>query len=319
MHKRFGYVVVTLVFIFFSGLGARGVAQKLEATPRLAVVSAFAPELGALLARTDVQETHVIHGRTFTLGKLAGNDVVLFLSGVSMVNATMTTQVALDTFNVAGILFSGIAGGVNPNLAVGDVTVPVRWGQYQEQFFARATLEGWDYGWHDAPFGNYSMMVPQNVEVTSAAGDSDTVKSDTVKPDAVEPRFWFPVDAKMLKAARRAAKNVSLTQCTPEDVCLNAEPKVVIGGNGVSGSTFVDNALYRSWVWDTFSAQALDMETAAVAHVAYVNEVPYLAFRSLSDLAGGGPGENEVNIFFALASADSAALVVEFLSLWNAQ
>ncbi len=309
MYKRPGYFVVILVFVFLSGLGTQGAAQKLEATPRLAVVSAFAPELGALLAQTEVQETHVIHGRTFTLGTLAGNDVVLFLSGVSMVNATMTTQTALDTFNLTGILFSGIAGGVNPNLAVGDVTVPVRWGQYQEQFFARATLEGWDYGWHDAPFGNYSMMVPQNVEVTSGAGE----------PDAVEPRFWFPVDAVMLATARRAAENVSLTQCTPEDVCLGAEPKVVVGGNGVSGSTFVDNALYRSWVWDTFSAQALDMETAAVAHVAYVNEVPYLAFRSLSDLAGGGPGENEVNTFFALASANSAALVVEFLNLWSAQ
>ena len=309
MQKRVDYFVLAmLMFILWSGAAAQTV-EKLEATPRLAVVSAFAPELQALLSKTDVQETRVIYGRTFTLGKLAGNDVVLFLSGVSIVNATMTTQTALDTFNITGVLFSGIAGGVNPNLAVGDVTVPARWGQYQEQFFARATLSGWDYGWHDAPFGNYGMMVPQNVEVTSAAGE----------PDAVEPRFWFPVDRAMLQTVRHAAKNVNLTQCTPEDVCLGAEPKVVVGGNGVSGSTFVDNALYRAWVWDTFKAQALDMETAAVAHVAYVNEVPYLAFRSLSDLAGGGPGENEVNTFFALASANSAALVLEFLTLWSEQ
>lgn len=292
---------LSLVLLLLTSLA---VAQQ-SGAPRLAVVSAFAPELEALLEQTDVQETRVVHGRTYTLGKLAGNDVVLFLSGISMVNATLTTQLALDTFNVTGVLFSGIAGGVNPKLAVGDVTVPARWGQYQEGFFARATPEGWDYGWHSAPFGNYGMMVPQQVEVTSAAGE----------PDAVEPRFWFPVDKEMLGLARRAARNVTLTQCTPENVCLEAEPKVVVGGNGVSGSTFVDNARYRSWVWDTFAAQALDMETAAVAHVAYVNEVPYLAFRSLSDLAGGGPGENEVNTFFELASSNSAALVVEFLTL----
>lgn len=302
MHGR---RIHLFIFILLTSL-TTAAAQKLEATPRLAVVSAFAPELEALLVKTDVEETHVIHGRTFTLGKLAGNDVVLFLSGVSMVNATMTTQLALDTFEISGVLFSGIAGGVNPNLAVGDVTVPARWGQYQEGFFARATLEGWDYGWHSAPYGNYGMMVPQNVEVTSAAGE----------PDAVEPRFWFPVDKTMLATARRAAQNVSLTQCTPENVCLGGEPKVVVGGNGVSGSTFVDNARYRSWVWDTFEAQALDMETAAVAHVAYVNEVPYLAFRSLSDLAGGGPGENELGTFFELASSNSAALLMEFLTLW---
>ncbi len=301
MHRRQTYL--SIIFVLASM--ATAAAQKLETTPRLAVLSAFAPELGALLEQTDIQETRVIHGRTFTLGELAGNDVLLFLSGISMVNATLTTQLALDTFNVTGVLFSGIAGGVNPKLAVGDVTVPARWGQYQEQFFARASPDGWDYGWHDAPFGNFGMMVPQQVEVTSAAGE----------PDAAELRFWFPVDEEMLGLARRAARNVTLTQCTPENVCLGAEPKIVIGGNGVSGSTFVDNARYRSWVWDTFAAQALDMETAAVAQVAYVNEVPYVAFRSLSDLAGGGPGENEVNTFFALASSNSAALVVEFLTL----
>lgn len=306
--QRLSYLA-TLTFCVLLSLAGGVAAQKLETTPRLAIISAFAPELEALLAQTDITETHVVHGRTFTLGTLEGHEVVLFLSGISMVNATMTTQQALDAFSVTGILFSGIAGGVNPNLAVGDVTVPARWGQYQEQFFARAKLSGWDYGWHDAPFGNYSMMVPQNVEVTSAAGE----------PDAVEPRFWFPVDAAMLDVARTAAQNVSLTRCTADEVCLERQPKVVVGGNGVSGSTFVDNARYRSWVWDTFTAQALDMETAAVAHVAYVNEVPYLAFRSLSDLAGGGAGENTVNTFFALASSNSAALVLEFLTLWDEQ
>lgn len=112
-----------------------------------------------------------------------------------------------------------------------------------------------------------------------------------------------------------AAEDVTLTQCTPENVCLGHEPKVVVGGNGVSGPTFVDNAQYRGGVWDTFEAQALGMETAVVAHVAYVNEVPYLAFRSLSDLAGGGPGENEFTTFFELASSNSAALLVSFLTL----
>lgn len=312
MGQRWLVYVWASLFVLLTSLGGTVWAQRLDDTPRLAIVSAFAPELATLLGQTDVDATHVLHGRSYTLGVLAGNDVVLFLSGISMVNATMTMQQALDAFNITGIVFSGIAGGVNPNLSVGDVTVPARWGQYQEQFFARAEISGWDYGWHDDPFGHYGMMVPQNVEVTSARGE----------PDAVEGRFWFPVDGAMLEVAREAASEVTLTRCVPgssDDVCLAHEPKVVVGGNGVSGSTFVDNALYRGWVWNTFQAQALDMETAAVAHVAYVSEVPYLAFRSLSDLAGGGPGQNEVNTFFELASSNSAALVLEFLTLWSEQ
>jgi adenosylhomocysteine nucleosidase len=61
------------------------------------------------------------------------------------------------------------------------------------------------------------------------------------------------------------------------------------------------------------------METAAVAHVAYVNDVPFIAFRSLSDLAGGGPGANEIDIFFQLASDNSAEVVLTFLQAWGEQ
>jgi adenosylhomocysteine nucleosidase len=87
---------------------------------------------------------------------------------------------------------------------------------------------------------------------------------------------------------------------------------VVLGGRGVSGPTFVDNAAYRQWVWQTFHADALDMETAAVATVAYVNRVPFIAFRSLSDLAGGG-AKDEVDVFFAVAAANSANVVLSYL------
>ena len=86
-----------------------------------------------------------------------------------------------------------------------------------------------------------------------------------------------------------------------------------MGGRGVSGQAFVDNAAFREWAHATFEAQVLDMESAAVAHVAYVNEVPFIAFRSLSDLAGGGEGANEMGAFMGVASANSAAVVTAFL------
>jgi adenosylhomocysteine nucleosidase len=75
----------------------------------------------------------------------------------------------------------------------------------------------------------------------------------------------------------------------------------------------VDNAEYRAYVWETFHADALDMETAAVAIVAYANQIPYIAFRSLSDLAGGGSGKNEGHVFGSLAAENSARVVIEFL------
>ncbi|RPI78246.1 MAG: phosphorylase, partial [Chloroflexi bacterium] len=128
---------------------------------RLIVMTAFDAEMEALRAQAQIEDRQVINGRTFFVGKLAGKDVVLVQSGESMVNAAMTTQAALDHFPASGIVFSGIAGGVNPGLNIGDVVAPAQWGQYQEQLFARQTEEGWQAG--QGEFGNFGMMFPQPV------------------------------------------------------------------------------------------------------------------------------------------------------------
>ena len=89
------------------------------------------------------------------------------------------------------------------------------------------------------------------------------------------------------------------------------------GGNGVSGAAFVDNAAFREYAFKTFEASVLDMETAATAQVAYANGVPFIAFRSLSDLAGGGKGDNEIATFFRLAAENSANVLLAYLTAWK--
>ena len=60
------------------------------------------------------------------------------------------------------------------------------------------------------------------------------------------------------------------------------------------------------------------METAALAQVAYANRVPYIAFRSLSDLAGGEEFNADVGALFAsgLAETNEAAVTIAFLEAW---
>ncbi|MFM2140371.1 MAG: hypothetical protein RLZZ25_636, partial [Gemmatimonadota bacterium] len=93
--------VALVLLLIGTPLGAR--AQGRPARPalapvptRIAVMSAFETELVALRAATTVTETRVVNGRTWYLGTLAGHEVVLLLSGYSMVNAAMTTQALLD-------------------------------------------------------------------------------------------------------------------------------------------------------------------------------------------------------------------------------
>ena len=273
-----------------------------DGTPRIAVVSAFAPELDILKGELRDRSEHSANGVVFTTGTLEGHGVVLFLSGISVVNAAMTAQLALDRFAIDRIVFSGIAGGVDPSLGIGDVAIAERWGQYLEMLFAREVDGGWaTMPFFEYPYGNFGMMFPRSVTVLRAGADGP------------ETRFWFPVDEVLLEAARSAADKVTLARCTADDRCLDRPPRIAVGGSGVSGGAFVDNAAFRTWVFETFDARLLDMESAAVAHVAYANDVPFVAVRSLADLAGGGAGVNQMETFLDLAAGNAAAVVKAML------
>ncbi|QHJ01392.1 phosphorylase [Xylophilus rhododendri] len=283
---------------------------RIDGTPRIAVVSAFEPELVLLRQQLQDAQRHSVQGVEFLTGTLAGKPVLLFLSGISMVNAAMNTQRALDLFQVTHIVFSGIAGGVNPALHIGDVSVPAQWGQYLEVLAARETAPGVfspPARMGPLPFPAFGMFYPRPVEVRSAAQPRRQLQ------------FWFPVDAGMLAAAQslQASGGAALTSCDAQQRCLRHAPRLEVGGNGVSGASFMDNAALRDYTFRTFAANVIDMETAATAQVAASNGVPFIAFRSLSDLAGGGEGENEMTVFIAIAAENSARVVTAFLRHWT--
>jgi len=61
--------------------------------------------------------------RTFYEGTWAGQDVVLVLSRIGKVSAAITTMLLLERFGVTHVIFSGVAGAVDPRLRVGDVVI----------------------------------------------------------------------------------------------------------------------------------------------------------------------------------------------------
>jgi adenosylhomocysteine nucleosidase len=306
-HGRAGHWATLRAAIFGAGLLLAGAspslcaADPIDAVHRTGVISAYQPEWLALQASVEGRADHLINGTLFVTGTIAGKPVVLFLSGISMVNAAMTSQLALDHFTIDRVVFSGIAGGVDPALSIGDVVVPDAWSEYLEAVFAREV--GGDYrlpSFAERAAPNFGMIFPQPVEIARGR-------------EAPEKIFWFPVDPGLLAAAKTIEGDAALAQCTAKNECLRHKPRLIIGGKGVSGQAFVDNKAFRDYVGTSFKAAVLDMETAAVAHVAYANKTPFIAIRSLSDLAGGGEGENEIGTFFQLASDNSAAIVRAFL------
>ncbi|WP_176400213.1 5'-methylthioadenosine/S-adenosylhomocysteine nucleosidase [Sphingobium sp. Z007] len=288
-------------------LPSQALARKMDSTPRTVVMTAFLPEWDALVKSVDRPKRHQINGMTFLTGRMAGKPVLLMQSGVSMVNAAMNTQLVLDHFTVRRIVFSGIAGGVDPGLSIGDVIVPQDWAQYLEVSFARKNGDGWTVPEAvdaNAP-ANWGMMFPRGVRVGNAR-------------EAVKRHYSFGVDPALLQLAQKVAGDVKLERCIQgqgaASACLPHDPKIVVGGTGVSAGVFADNAEFRDYLASAWKARVLDMESAAVAQVAYANGVPVIVFRSLSDLAGGDAGENQMVAFMALASVNSAHVVRAFVA-----
>jgi adenosylhomocysteine nucleosidase len=99
-----------LVILWAVSSGHAIAAPTLDSTPRTAVISAFEPEWTALQSMLIDRKEYLVHGTTFLTGTLEHQPVVLFKSGISMVNAAMTAQLVLDRFTIKTIVFSGIAG-----------------------------------------------------------------------------------------------------------------------------------------------------------------------------------------------------------------
>ncbi|EGF91261.1 MTA/SAH nucleosidase [Asticcacaulis biprosthecium C19] len=265
--------------------------------PRTAIVLAFDPEWDALLPHIEAAKTETHDGVTYVTGRIGDEPVVMALSGVSMVNAAMNTQRLLGHYKVSRIVMSGIAGGVDPSLNIGDIVVADAWSQPMETLTARETREGyippaWLWGMSAKP--NFGMFLPRQVRIGTIDYDN------------------FPADPALLALAHKL-EPMPLKQCVSDTLCLDHAPKVVVGGEGVSAASFIDNIEYRNYLHTAFSARVTDMESAAVAQVAFANKVPFIAFRSLSDLAGGDADVNHMMAFMTLASENSAAVVVAFI------
>ena len=90
----------------------------------IAVMSAMKEELGVLLDELEKkQPVTVLGGREFHRGTLFGWDVVLAFSGWGKVASATVATSLLQHFEAQEIIFTGVAGGVAPDLQVGDVVL----------------------------------------------------------------------------------------------------------------------------------------------------------------------------------------------------
>ncbi len=210
-------------------------------------MSALADELGLLrAAMTDGHEADA-GGHRFEVGTIGGRDVVVTSVGVGKGNAAMVATLAIDHFSPREVLFTGVAGGIDPVLGIGDVVVAEHVLHHDTGVFGPDGFEIYQSG--HVPFFNPT------------------------------DHLGYRPSLGLLDRVRSAATGLQLSPV------LGRVPNLVFG-TVVTGDQFIQSEEERRRLFETFKAQATEMEGAAVAQVAEHFGVDHILIRAVSDRVG---------------------------------
>ncbi|MFR4162964.1 MAG: 5'-methylthioadenosine/adenosylhomocysteine nucleosidase [Paraclostridium sordellii] len=113
---------------------------------------------------------------------------------------------------------------------------------------------------------------------------------------------FFKADKDMIDTAKKAAKNVSGLHITQ--------------GRVASGDQFVAGGEVANRIKENFGdVAAVEMEGASMAQVAYLNKVPFVILRSISDKANG-EADLSYEEFLPIAAKNASTLLEEFIKLY---
>ena len=97
------------------------------------------------------------------------------------------------------------------------------------------------------------------------------------------------------------------------EACLKVNPDInCIKGKVVSGDQFISSKEVKEYLIKEFSGDCAEMEGAAIAQAAYLNKIPYIVVRAISDKADDS-AEMDYPSFEKQAAAHCARLVTEFV------
>ena len=208
-------------------------------------------EISSLLAAMERSSVRTCGQRTYHEGLLWDRPVVMVFSGWGKVAAASTATELIARFNVDQIVFTGVAGGVAPEISIGDVVI------------------GTSLVQHDM---DARPLFPRHVIPLLGL---DRIHAD---PKLAE---------KLFKAASGFVADICEETAASDRKRFGIQSSKVIRGEIASGDKFfadhADLAALRSRLEETV---CVEMEGAAVAQVCHEHKVPFGIVRTISDSAG---------------------------------
>ncbi|CAB3799226.1 5'-methylthioadenosine/S-adenosylhomocysteine nucleosidase [Paraburkholderia caffeinitolerans] len=250
----------------------------------LGVLAALPQELGDLIATMQAESgvvTRTLGRRDYHLGAVHGVPCVVTLARVGKVAAAATVSALIHVFDVEAVVFTGVAGGVGPDVHVGDVVVGETLLQHDmnaEPLFPR----------HEIPL------------LARSRFDADRALADALAAACER----FVAEEGVALAARFSAALPRFETALP----------AVHRGLVISGDQFVASAVavgaLRAALPD---ALAVEMEGAALAQVCYEYEVPCAVVRTISDTADEHASTSFSSFLTDIASTYSTGILRRFL------
>lgn len=243
----------------------------------LGIITAIPQELEHLEDREEGSER--VAGLDFHRGRIEGLPAIFVEGGMGKVNAGVVASLLADRYRCRALVFCGVAGGLDPGLGIGDVVIASRLVQH-------------DYG-----------AVIDGALVTYHAGEPPL-------PGMSRAHGW---DMAPALRARLEKALIGLT-LPPLDAGITGDRRrqpAISFGTIATGDAFINCDDTRERLHREFSANAVEMEGAAIAQVAQRFGLPWLVVRCLSDLAGADSHLNFKE--FLPVAARSAALVLRRL------
>ena len=249
-------------------------------TPRagsgpVALLSALTEEIEELRHALDDPSVMDLGGIPAQRGTLDGHDVVLAETGIGKVNAAVTTTLVIERFAPRMAVFTGVAGGLDPNLHVGDVVIARIVAAHDSGVLTPTGLRRYQPG--HVPFLNPT------------------------------DRFGYAAHPETLVHVAERLEGFALLPVADRE-----QPPRVVVGTVLTGDQFVNDPAVRQALHGELGGQAVEMEGAALTQTAERLGVPHLVIRSLSDLAGA-ESDLDFSRFVRAVSRNSARLVRRIL------
>ncbi|MDF2619899.1 MAG: nucleosidase [Xanthobacteraceae bacterium] len=217
----------------------------------IGVLCALPQELAFLVDNLTATETIERAGMVFHTGRLDGHEVVLARAGMGKVNAAIAATLLIERFDCRLVLFSGIAGGLDPQLAIGDVVIADHVVQHDAGYTSEEGFVVYQAG--------YLPFFSPHEDLGHAA------------------------DRELIERVRAALAELALT---PLSARADGQPPRLHYGRVLTGDQFVNSETLREKLFRELGGAAVEMEGAAMAQACAAFGVPWLVVRALSDLAG---------------------------------